>query len=297
VPRAPQHKVVLFVDICDSTQLYETLGDEVASRRVGGCLEALGKRVDEAGGRVVQRIGDELMCLFAGPEGALECARGMQEYIVRKAVRTKPVMAIRIGCHFGPVLEKAADLFGDSVNVAARAAEMAKAGQVLTTEATVSQLSGPLRERVRALGRFPLKGKREDIHIFELVWQDDESTMLGTLPDVPLPAEQGTRLLLRYRGSELALDGRARMALSVGRDPHCDLIISDPKASRRHARIESRRGKFVLVDQSVNGTYVQIGAEQIVLLREELILYSHGSISFGHRADSTGAAVVDFACQ
>jgi hypothetical protein len=47
----------------------------------------------------------------------------------------------------------------------------------------------------------------------------------------------------------------------------------------------------------VNGTYVQIGDEEIVLLREELILYSHGSISFGHRSDSTGAAVVEFVCK
>jgi adenylate cyclase len=291
-----QQRAVLFVDICDSTHLYETLGDDVASKRVGGCLEALGKQVDDAGGRVVQRIGDELMCVYPSPDSALESARGMQEWIMRKALRSKPALAIRIGCHFGPVLEKDADLFGDSVNVAARAAAMAKAGQVLTTEATVTQLAGPLRERLRALGRFPIRGKREDIHIFELVWQDDESTMLGTLPDVP-PAERPGRLLLRFGGRELTLDGRTRMALSVGRDAACDVIIPDPKASRRHARIESRRGKFVIIDQSVNGTYVHIGDEQIVLLREELILYSHGSISFGHRADSTGAAVVEFVCQ
>jgi class 3 adenylate cyclase len=293
---AHPQRAVLFVDICDSTQLYETLGDDVAAKRVAGCLESLGKQVDEAGGRVVQRIGDELMCVYPSAASALECARGMQEWIMRRALRAKPALAIRIGCHFGPVLEKAADLFGDSVNVAARAAAMAKAGQVLTTGATVTQLDGPLRERVRALGHFPIKGKREDIHIFELVWQDDESTMLGTLPDVP-PAERPGRLLLRVPGREVVLDGRSRMALTVGRDASCDVVISDPKASRRHARIESRRGKFVIIDQSVNGTYVQIGEEQVVLLREELILYSHGSISFGHRSDSTGASVVEFVCQ
>ena len=287
---------MLFVDICDSMHLYETLGDDVASKRVSGCLEALGKQVDDAGGRVVQRIGDELMCVYPSADSALDSARGMQEWIMRKAVRSKPPLAIRIGCHFGPVVEKDADLFGDSVNVAARAAAMAKAGQVLTTEATVTQLEGPLRERLRALGRFPIRGKREDIHIFELVWQDDESTMLGTLPDVP-PTERPGRLLLRFGGRELRLDGHTRMALTVGRDGACDVVIPDPKASRRHARIESRRGKFVIIDQSVNGTYVHIGDEQIVLLREELILYSHGSISFGHRADSTRAAVVEFVCQ
>jgi len=151
---AHSQRAVLFVDICDSTQLYETLGDDVAAKRVAGCLESLGKQVDEAGGRVVQRIGDELMCVYPSAASALECARGMQEWIMRRALRAKPALAIRIGCHFGPVLEKAADLFGDSVNVAARAAAMAKAGQVLTTGATVTQLDGPLREGSARWGIF-----------------------------------------------------------------------------------------------------------------------------------------------
>ena len=289
-------RAVLFVDICDSTHLYEMLGDAVAARRVSGCLESLSKRVDQAGGRVVQRIGDELMCVFPSADCALESACGMQEWIVRKSLRIKPPLEIRIGCHFGPVLEKAADLFGDSVHVAACAAGLAKAGQVLTTESTLEHLSGRLRNRLRALGRFPVRGKREDIHIFELVWQDDETTFIGTMPDTP-PAQRPARLLLRIGGRELVLDGRTRVVLTVGRDAGCDVVIPDAKASRRHARIESRRDKFVLADQSVNGTYVQIGEEQIVLLREELILYSHGSISFGHRPDSTGVAVVEFVCQ
>ena len=298
MPTSHQQQAVLFVDICDSTRLYEMLGDAVAAQRVRGCLEALGRLVSDASGRVVQRIGDELMCVFPSADAALITACEMQEWTARQASGDTFALAIRIGCHFGPVLENEGDIFGDSVNLAARAAEIAKAAQVITTGATVNALSGPLRNRVRLLGDFTVKGKAEDVTICELVWQEaDDATQMGTLPGAPPTAPRPARLLLRYPGHELMLEARSRVAIMFGRDAACDVVIPDPKASRRHARIESRRDKFVLIDQSVNGTYVQIGAEQIVLLREELILYSHGSISFGHLPDSTGVAVVEFICQ
>jgi class 3 adenylate cyclase len=291
-------RAVLFVDICDSVQLYETLGDNSAAQQVRACLEALGRLVAEAQGRVVQRIGDELMCLFPSADAALFTAREMQEWTARQALGVQPALAIRIGCHFGPVLESDGDVFGDSVNLAARAAAIARAGQVITTEATVNVLCERLRERVRHLGEFTIKGKAEDVTLCELLWQDaDDSTQMGTLPGAPPTATRRARLVLRYPGRELVLDARSRAAIMLGRDAGCDVVIADPKASRRHARIETRRDKFVLIDQSVNGTYVHIGEDEIVLLREELFLYSHGSISFGHRPDASAAAVLEFICQ
>jgi adenylate cyclase len=184
------------------------------------------------------------------------------------------------------------------VNLAARARGMAKAAQVITTEATASQLSSSLRERVRLLGTFTIKGKAEDVTLYEVIWQEtDDATQLGTQPGARPATLRPTNLLLRHAGRELMLDGKSRAAIIIGRDAACDLVIPDPKASRRHARLESRRDKFVLIDQSVNGTYVHIGDEPIVLLREELILYARGNMSFGHRPDATGAAIVEFACR
>src|SRR5688572_11494780 len=103
-------RAVLFVDICSSTQLYETLGDAVAASMVGNCLTKLRERVEQAGGRVVQRIGDELLCLFGTADAALDGARVMQEWISLQEFG-EPALAIRIGCHFGPVIENAGGLF------------------------------------------------------------------------------------------------------------------------------------------------------------------------------------------
>ena len=67
--------------------------------------------------------------------------------------------------------------------------------------------------------------------------------------------------------------------------------------SRRHARIEQRGEKFVLVDRSSNGTYVTPGHHpEIHLRREELMLHGDGIISFGQSASAPGADVVEYHC-
>jgi len=104
--------------------------------------------------------------------------------------------------------------------------------------------------------------------------------------------------VLKYAGRELCLQSRDRPALLLGRDANCDVVTPDPKASRRHARIETRLDKFVLVDQSVNGTFVKIAdEEEIALRREALILYARGRITLGHRAENQDNAwLLEFEC-
>ena len=55
---------VLLVDVCDSTRLYESLGDEAAFREIHDCLALFKKAVDANGGRVAKAVGDGLICLF-----------------------------------------------------------------------------------------------------------------------------------------------------------------------------------------------------------------------------------------
>jgi len=68
-------------------------------------------------------------------------------------------------------------------------------------------------------------------------------------------------------------------------------------ASRMHARIERRRDKFVIVDQSSNGTYVTVDGEpEIHLKREELMLRGRGRVCFGHGWSNELDETLQFAC-
>jgi len=74
-------------------------------------------------------------------------------------------------------------------------------------------------------------------------------------------------------------------------------VIADKLASRLHARIERRRDKFALIDQSSNGTYVTVEGEgEILLRREELLMRGRGHISFGHSQAADPAETLAFAC-
>jgi adenylate cyclase len=292
-PTPRPERTILFVDVCDSTQLYETLGDERAAKAIMGCLTALRGECEKAGGRVVQRIGDELMCVFETADAALRAASDMQEWVARTTTGSTTPVSVRIGCHAGPVLESAEELFGDAVNVAARVAAFAAARQILTTQDTREKASAGWRAQLRPLGSFTVRGKREELTIHELVWRESETlTELGVVLAAPRSA---ARLVLRYAGQEIRLDSRERISLTIGRSPGSGLVVHEPRASRCHGRIETRQGKFVLVDQSANGTFVRIAPDENVVLRhEELILYAHGTIGLGQEAHE---GRIEFSCE
>ena len=73
------------------------------------------------------------------------------------------------------------------------------------------------------------------------------------------------------------------------------MVVNDTMASREHARIECRRDKFVLTDQSTNGTYVITSDGPAYLRREETALTGEGKISFG-REIADADEVVNFTC-
>jgi class 3 adenylate cyclase len=284
---------VLFVDISGSTRLYETIGDEQALARVGRSLAMLSRVCADCAGKVVKTAGDGAMCMFETADAALRASRLMQEKSAEQVDPGAPGLSIHIGCHFGPVLEKAGDLFGDTVNLAARVAGLAKSGQIITTADTVARLSPALAERTRKLDGVPVKGKREAVTIYEFLWQDsDELTALSTRIDHGHAAQ----LTLAHEDRTWRFDGPGE--LTLGRDGACDIAVGDRKASRVHARVERRRDRFVLVDHSSNGTWVQIAgeAEVVVLRREELMLRGRGLIGLGHSPLDGQGAPVQFVC-
>jgi class 3 adenylate cyclase len=281
---------VLFADIAGSTRLYETLGDERAFATVGRSVAGMGDACRTFHGRVVKTIGDEVMSVFATADAAAQAAIAMQSSLALDTEAPLRV-AIRIGFHFGPAIERDGDVFGDSVNVAARLVGLANASQVMTSKSTAAALAPWLRARVRGLGALAVKGKHDDLDVCELVWQDtnDDLTTLSTRLEVPR-----TRLVVRHGGTERVLD-EMRRTLAFGRDAQNDVVIADRLDSRMHAHVEKRREHFVLVDHSSNGTYVTRESEpEIALRREEFVLRGRGRISFGHAYATDPSESVEF---
>ena len=290
----PGSLAILFADVSGSTRLYEKLGDARALECIGLCLNIMREVTAEHGGRVVKTIGDEVMCVFPTVSAGAKAAADMQARVSMQDPAGGQRLAIRIGLQFGPVLEQADDVFGDSVNVAARMASLAKAGQIITTGESVDAMPPSMKTLTRNLDTVSVKGKEEDIAICEIIWQHGEDlTSLATRMDAGPPSQ--IRLRLRHGGREVVF-GPEQKQMTLGRDASCDLVIADRKASRQHARIERRRDKYVLIDQSSNGTHLTVhGQPEIRIRREEFVFQGRGSISFGHpyAADPTEVVVFE----
>lgn len=273
---------ILFADISGSTRLYELLGDSDARVRIADCLRRLEGVVLEHGGKVVKTIGDEVMCTFPDVEPAVIAACGMQEMFndgrVEDTADGPIALSIRIGLHAGPTLVESADVFGDAVNVAARMVAQAKVGQIITTRVVVDQLPSLLRGNTRLIDHAPVKGKKDTFELFEVMWQQDDVTRMS--PDIVVRPAKRTQLTLRHAGTTLVIDDE-RPQIVLGRSKSADLTVVESLASRLHARIEYRRGKFFLVDQSTNGTYVRNEVDEAFLRREEALLTGCGAISLG----------------
>lgn len=296
MPADKNDLAILFVDISDSTQLYEALGDTAAFGIVRECLGLCQEAVDAARGQVVKTIGDGLMCAFETADAAISAACEMHSRLPGAKTENDAPLAIQVGVHFGPVLREGGDVYGDTVNIAARMAEVAAAGQIITTESTVHLLSAAQREATRRLDTLPIRGKNVEIAVYEVLWQvGSDRTLMPSRVDSVLAQAGLARLRLKHEGRELIVV----LSITMGRDPKSGIRLMDRMASRRHADIERRKNKFVLTDRSSNGTYVRMGdgGAAFTLKREEMVLSGHGVISFGHRADAPGSEIVRFWCE
>jgi adenylate cyclase len=247
---------ILFADVVGSTELYEKLGDERARAIIRRCLAAMTEVTHHHGGRLLEIVGDEVYTIFPSADVAMAAAVDMQEAITGNLIIDGRRLAIHVGLHFGPVMIGVdGDLYGDAVNVAHRMVNQAKAGQILTTGPTVAATSAQWQATCRLLDFATLKGKSGPVAVFELVWKAEEATLMRRVPLVARTADGRTRLVLAAGSvqTELTFDNPS---LTIGRGQENDIVIVHAIVSRLHARAEYRNGRFILTDQSANGTYV-----------------------------------------
>ena len=286
---------ILFADVVGSTKLYEQLGDVRARDMVGTCVELMRSATDHHHGTVIKTMGDEIMATFANADDALDAGAQMQREITHHpGLKVNDhAVAIRIGCNFGPVVMEARDIFGSAVHTANRMTSQAKAGQIITTATMVEHLSNEWRASVRQIDVATLKGRSSEFALFEVLWQPEESTsMVATISTGD--SDKPQRLRLRYQGQEVLVD-HGREIITIGRAEDNDLVIKGNLISRLHARIEMSRNKFMLIDQSTNGTFVAVkDGEDTFVRRDSMQIRGEGMIGLGKVPDENSSQVIRY---
>ena len=286
---------VLFADICGSTALYEILGDHKARKLIFQCINVMTDEIFAGQGTLVKTIGDAVMATFPSAEAAFHAACSIRNAVETNQNAFSYPLHIRVGFNYGPVIKESGDVYGNTVNVASRVSAITRAGQVMATQMVYDELPAELRSRMRQILRAELKGKQDHFDLFQVIieQEDVQSTRIG-MPTYRKTPDKVGMLILRYRGKSIRVNKECRSVV-LGRDDSCDLVVRNELASRLHIHVEFRSGKFVVIDQSTNGTYVRFSDGNVAhITREEIYLQGNGFISLGQSFAENPIDIVEF---
>jgi adenylate cyclase len=286
---------ILFADICGSTSLYENLGDDAARRLIFQCINTMTDKIFAYQGTLIKTIGDEVMATFPSAEAAFHSACAMMTAVERNQPGDENPLHIRIGFNYGEVIKESDDVFGNTVNVASRVESITRAGQIMTTQAAFDALPENLQRQLRQIMRADFKGKQDLLDIYQVVLEQEDtlSTRIG-MPAYRKSSDMADELILRYRGGSIRVNNKCRSVV-LGRDDTCDLVVQNDLASRLHVHIDQRFGRFIIVDQSTNGTYIRFSDGNVThITREEVFLQGSGLISLGQSFAENPSDVVEY---
>ncbi len=292
-----QEVTILFADVVGSTRLYDVLGDAKARDTIHYCIDVMTSAVQQHGGKVIKTMGDELMATFSSVDDAMNTAGKMHEAITDELEVDGESVTIRIGCHFGPAIVEAKDVFGNAVNIASRMTSQAKSGQIITTGPTVELLSPEWQANARQIDLAKIKGRTDQMALFEVIWKKEDATsMVRSISwDEVARAKKG-KMTLRYKNQEVEVD-EGRPLVAIGRADDSDLVVNNHLISRLHAQVELKRGKFRLLDQSTNGTFVLNNqGKELFVRRDSVQLTGEGFIGLGKAVKPDSPTAIYFIC-
>lgn len=273
---------ILLADVSGSTKIYERVGDEAASKLVFECVERMQRVAERNDGVFVRSKGDDVLCLFRDVQVAIATAGDIVEQGTLGAV------SVHAGLHWGTIVWRGSETFGGSINIAARLAGRANENEVLISETIVERLPEAHDIELRPMGPMALRGAAEPLNVYALVVpSQDLLTRQIFRPtadyDDKRLSQKGTVVELSYADRKSRVTEGAE--LTVGRSPHCDLVIADDLVSRIHASISVRHGLAELTDRSSGGSTVRFkDGGDFYFHRQSAVLTGGGSIILG---DST----------
>ncbi len=168
--RDPGIRTVLFTDIVGSTTLTQHIGDDAAMVLIRVHDGIVRDALNASGGREVKHTGDGIMAAFASAAGAVRCATRIQRELASyREEKTSHPINVRIGAAAGEPVEHQNDLFGSTVQLAARLCAHAQPEQILVSSVIAELCLGkglPFQD----LGEVPLKGFERPVRVHAVAW-------------------------------------------------------------------------------------------------------------------------------
>lgn len=270
---------VLFADICRSTDLFDTLGDQLALDLIMEALQVVRNIARENHGIVISAVGDEVMCTFSVAENALITAKQIHLMLASNTSLQEHNIMMRVGINSGTAIRASNSVYGDTVNIAARLAQQAKANQSLVSSATFDSVSEKFRDQFRLVDQVNVQGKPGAIEVHELLETGDKEDVTEVTSTGEI-VKRSFLMTASYQTRQMRFTPMLVRFL-FGRNMTCDQVIDHPTISREHAEFIYRNGRFILRDFSTNGSVVVQNHNIEQLHRSSTVLKGEGKIYLG----------------
>ncbi len=161
---------ILFADVVGYSRLMGADEEDTHTRLKSFLREFIEPQIAEHGGKLIRVSGDGLLAEFPSVVDALRCALGVQDGMAErnKALPEDEQILFRIGINMGDVIADEGDIFGDSVNVAARLEGLADPAGIFVSGVVYDQVKNKVEADIGYAGTRRVKNIKEPIRIYRV---------------------------------------------------------------------------------------------------------------------------------
>jgi adenylate cyclase len=275
-----QEGAVLFADVSGSTSLYQAIGDQAAFAAIQAFLQTLRSTIVRHEGVFVKTSGDDVLCWFHKAPNAVAAANQMMQ------ATSDGDLEVHAGLEWGSFVCVQNDIFGDCVNAAARLCALANQRELLVGALCFEHLDGEDRAKFVSISPLRLRGRREaaSIHSLQMAETGDRTHFSHLTSE----AHATWDALVEYEGQQWRItEGDV---LTVGRLADNTVLVPHRSVSRLHATVRLTNGLVEFEDHSSTGSAViKETGEQLVALRQTVVLSGKGTVFLGAKTADPGA--------
>ena len=283
MPGPTRQCAALVAELSGTAWNQRPVADGAVSPGGAAFLAAIAETVTMLRGRVLRAGPADLVATFPLADSGFSAATRMLNAALREGFE------VRAGLHFLAVGEAGETEAADRASgEAARICRMAGPGELLLTSATLPYLCGHFRDQCVRIGTAAAGRSSSTDELYACKKQAGDETVLGE--EHPLEASAGEeKVLLLSRGDQEFFVTMQSGPITIGRAPDSHIVLENSRCSRKHAVIETGRNRFLLRDQSTNGTFLfESGGECHPVHRDAAALSGEGTICFGDRSAGAG---------
>lgn len=286
---------VVFTEISCNPVRCDKAGKIATQELIRDAMILISQTIKEHGGKAIKTTEDQVLCIFPSAWKAVQCSCQMQLSIYRDTRFARLEMALKIGSHFGEGTLSKDNISGEVLSVARKLRESARSGQIIITRDVRRDIPMAMGLTLKSQGQVKIPETSRKLDLFEVLWNegDEDNTVISSSAVQRWSETPGT-LVLTYLGKDYILE-KGRETYLLGRGNQNDLIMDEPCVSRGHAVIRQVDGKYRLVDQSTNGTYLSTAESgDFCLHQAEFILDRKGIICLGTRIEEGYAHLIHY---